>query len=113
MEARLPAHVEAMALIRSAQGEGGVGMVIQKGERDAGALLVVMVENGANARLYERMPQPDGERIWHCSKQQNVDNPLEFNNYLNRRRAQDSDCWVIELDIANGERLIGLSSAQA
>ena len=53
----------------------------------------------------------DGTRAWHCSKVQDIENKQEFADYLDRRGNQDSDLWIIELDIANGERLIGLPHA--
>lgn len=109
----MPAHVEALGLIRQAQAQGGFGMVIHKGEADAGTIIVVLTENGTNSRIYERMPQLDGSRIWSLTKTQSTENPNEFNEYITRRASQDSDCWIVELDIAEGERLIGLSSRRA
>lgn len=108
-EDRIPAHIEVTGLLRAVDAAGGFGMVIQKGERDAGTLLVVCCENGTNGRAYERMPRPDGTRGWTISKRQDSENPRDFAEYLDRRAAQDRDLWVIELDIANGERFIGLS----
>jgi len=109
MDARLPAHVEAMGLIRQVQAAGGFGTVIQKGEQDAGTIIVVLTENGTNARLFERLPSLDGTRNWHLSKQQDSEKPEEFSDYLDRRGKQDRDTWIIELDVANGERFIGLT----
>lgn len=34
------------------------------------------------------------------------DDPMEFQEYLKRRQDRDPDLWIIELDIADGERLI-------
>lgn len=109
MDARLPAHLEISGLVRAVQAEGGFATVLKKGERDAGTILVVLTENGANGRVYERMPQLDGTRAWTQSKKQASDNPTEFSEYLDRRGIQDPDVWIIELDIADGERFIGLS----
>ena len=108
-EARLPAHVEVSALIRRIESEGGFATVIRKGQRESGTLLVVLCENGENMRVYERMPQLDGRRIWHCSKRQSTENTKEIDEYLDRRVSQDSDLWILELDVANGERFIGLA----
>ena len=108
MEERLPAHIEAGALMRRVQAEGGFATVLKKGESEAGTILLVLTENGGNGRIYERMPQLDGTRAWHCSKREDTQNPQEFVNYLERRGAQDHDLWIIELDIAHGERFIGL-----
>jgi len=59
MEGRLPAHVEALGLIRQVQAAGGFATVLQKGERDAGTIIVVLTENGLKARAYERFPSLD------------------------------------------------------
>jgi len=106
MDARLPAHLEVASLIRRVQAEGGFATVLHKGERDAGTILVVLAENGANFRLYERMPQLDGSRQWTLSRTQDPENKSDFQDYLDRRAAQDSDTWILELDIADGERFI-------
>jgi hypothetical protein len=108
-DSRLPAHIEVSALLRQTQAAGGFAVVIKKGEPQAGTILVVLTENGANTRVFERMPQIDGSRKWHCAKVQESEKPQEFSDYLERRRHQDDDLWIIELDIANGERLIGLT----
>jgi len=108
MDVRLPAHLEVAALIRQVEAEGGFATVIRKGEREAGTILVVLAENGGNLRAYERMPQADGTRTWHCSLKQGAEDPSEFYAYLERRRSQDPDLWVLELDIRYGERFIGL-----
>jgi hypothetical protein len=93
-------------LIRAVQAAGGFATVIAKGERDAGTLLVVCCENGQNAAAYERMPQPDGTRVWTLSHQQNTENPQEFMDYCDRRKTQDSDLWIVELDIPDAARFI-------
>lgn len=113
MDVRLPAHLEVSALIRQVQVEGGFGTVIRKGEREAGTILVVLTERGENSRVYERMPQLDGTRGWHCSIRQDDEKSLDFTNYLERRGDQDPDLWIVELDIADGERFIGLSPGEA
>lgn len=103
---RLPTHLQVSALIRRVQAEGGFAAVLARGERDAGTLLIVLADRGAKSTAYERMPQADGTRKWSVSKAQDPDNPDDFTAYLDRRRAQDPDLWIVELDIGNGERFI-------
>lgn len=110
-EARLPARLEVAALIRLAQNSGGFAAVLKNGEQTAGTILLVLTEKGTNPRVYERMPQADGTRAWHCSKIQATEKKDEIPHYLERRGQQDGDLWIVELDIANGERLIGLPPA--
>lgn len=109
MDARLPAHLEVSGLLRAVEGAGGFAMVLHKGEREAGTILVVSTENGANRRIFERMPSPDGGRNWTLVQSEDVENTAKFDEYLARRQAQDRDLWIIELDIADGERFIGLA----
>ncbi|HCJ80817.1 MAG TPA: DUF1491 domain-containing protein [Erythrobacter sp.] len=106
MDARLPAHVEVSGLIRAVESAGGFAMVLQKGERDAGTILVLTTQNGRNTRLWERMPQLDGSRKFSCTREQDDENPREIDDYMGKRRRSDPDCWVIELDIENAERFV-------
>lgn len=106
MSERLPAHLEVSGLIRAVEAAGGFATVLAKGERDAGTLLVIACEKGQNARAWERMPQRDGTRGWAVAKAQDPDDPGDFAAYCERRKRQDSDLWVLELDIANAERFI-------
>lgn len=105
-EARLPAHVEVGALLRRVQREGGFATVLARGEADAGTIMVVLADRNAPQRAYERMPQADGTRAWTCSRTAEPDDPQAFTDWLERRRSQDPDLWIIELDIPQGERFI-------
>lgn len=108
MSERLPAHLEVSSMIRLAESNGGFAMVLAKGERDAGTILIVSMFRGADARLYERMPQLDGTRSFVLTKTQDIEKPSEFDEYISRRRSQDPDIWVLEVDIDNPERFIAL-----
>ncbi len=106
MHDRLPAHLEASAILRLAESQGGFGTVLAKGERDAGTILLVTLYRGAGAILYERMPQLDGTRKFLAAKRANPENPTEFLEYLARLRQQDQDIWLIEVDIVDPERFV-------
>ncbi|MEO6040724.1 MAG: DUF1491 family protein [Croceibacterium sp.] len=108
MDARIPAHLEVGGLIRAVEAAGGFATVLARGERDAGTILVVCCDRGRAATAYERMPQPDGTREWTLSRAQDAENKSEFSEYLDRRRSQDSDLWIVELDIPQAERFIDL-----
>ncbi len=106
MTPRLPAHLEVSGLLRQVSAAGGFAAVLNKGEREAGTILVICAENGTNRRLFERMPTADGTRKWSVSKVESTENAANFDEYARRRSEQDPDLWVIELDIVNGERFI-------
>ena len=100
MSARLSTSVLVGGLVRKAEAEGGFGAVLAKGDAEAGSVLVVLTERGANSRLYERVLQPDGVYSWT----QVVENEEEVPQFVARRRRYDPDLWVLELDIASQER---------
>ncbi|MCB2058405.1 MAG: DUF1491 family protein [Novosphingobium sp.] len=108
MTARLPAHLEITALVRGAAQAGGFAAVLNKGEADAGTILVLATENGTNPRVFERMPSSSGHRVWHNVSFQDIDIKQKIDAYLEQRVSRDPDLWIIELDIANGERLVRL-----
>jgi hypothetical protein len=59
------------------------------------------------------MPQLDGSRLFIATKREAPDNHQEFSEYLARRRAQDPDMWLIEVDIADPERFVaGLNDSR-
>lgn len=102
----MPAHLEVSGLLRAVEAAGGFATVLQKGERDAGVILVLTTWRGQNTRLWERMPQLDGVRRFSVVRTQDSDNERKFGEYLARRRRQDPDSWLIELDIDSPERFI-------
>ena len=108
-DSRLPAHLEVSGLLKLVQGIGGFGTVLQKGEQDAGTLVILTNHSGKNARIWERMPQMDGSRRFTCTRHQDTENPREFDEYVARRKRQDPDCWIVELDIENAERFVALT----
>ena len=81
-------------------------MVLQKGEADAGTILVVAVDRQGLGTLYERLPDPAGPRRWVAVRMQQPDSRHDFDDYLDRRIQQDRDVWIVELTIADVERSI-------
>jgi hypothetical protein len=104
MEPRIASSVLAGALIRKAEGQGGFGAVLAKGDPSAGSILVILLERGANPRLYERLLQADGRYAWLESGSQRIENPSEVPGFIARLRRFDPDSWLIELDIPSAER---------
>ncbi len=99
MDDRLPSGVLVSALLRRANDTGGFGAVLGKGDPQAGGILVVTVEEGAE-RLFERGLGADGRTaLIESTPAQDV------TGYWQRRRARDPDLWVIELIVPAAQRL--------
>lgn len=97
MSERLPTSLLVAALLRRTGEAGGFGAVLARGDPDAGAVLVVATDRGAPARMLERGPGRGG--LVDSTPADDVD------GYWRRRRTRDPDLWVVELDVADAERL--------
>jgi hypothetical protein len=92
------------ALLRRVNYAGGIGMVLAKGDAQAGGILVIVQERDVEPRFLERGLGPDGATALIETGPREASDRLEFTEYWHRRRTRDPDLWVIELDIADAER---------
>jgi hypothetical protein len=104
MSGRLPSGVVVGALLRRVNDAGGIGMVLARGEPQAGAILVIVQDRGEDPRILERGIGPEGEVALIETGPRRPAEPEQLTDYWQRRRARDPDLWVIELDIAGAER---------
>ncbi len=107
-EPRLSSDMRIGALKRTVEANGGFAMIIKKGDPVAGAILIQSLEKGRNPRLFERMPSLNGIPTWEQIWSQDNVNKGNLSDYLDRRVSRDRDLWIIELDIADSERLTRL-----
>ena len=104
MTPRLTSRMTVDALLRRVQAAGGFAMVLAKGDENAGAILLVCAERGATTALLERTVDLNGSYRWTPCGPQDVESEAERDSYIRRRRDQDPDLWLIELDVADAER---------
>ncbi|HEU4969038.1 DUF1491 family protein [Sphingomonas sp.] len=104
MTARLTSRMTIDALLRRVQAAGGFATVLAKGDETAGAILLVCSERGTTTSLLERTVDLDGHYRWTPCGPQDVESAADRDSYIRRRRAQDPDLWLIELDVADAER---------
>ncbi|MEO5865691.1 MAG: DUF1491 family protein [Sphingomonas sp.] len=104
MTVRLPSHLLVAALLRRVNDAGGIGMVRARGDDQAGAILVLTLERGADPGVFERGIGPQGKTVLMPCGPAGHSDPGEIDAYWRNRRARDPDLWVVELDIASAER---------
>ena len=100
--ARLATGALVNALIRRANQAGGFATVLAKGDATAGAVLVVAQDRGTHVRLWERGLGPSGDIELIAVGPEGDAQALA--DYWVRRRRNDPDLWVVELDIPQAER---------
>ena len=104
MTARLSSDMLVGALIRRVEVAGGHAMVLAKGDKGAGTILIACAERGLATGLFERALAMDGSyALVPCGPADTTDTQA-VSDYLARRRSRDPDLWVVELDIAGAER---------
>jgi hypothetical protein len=103
-DARLAASVEASSLMRSVTANGGFATILAKGDAERGALLLIVTERGRQVALLERMLNAEGAYEWQ--KSGHGSGPETPSDWLKKRRRNDPDLWLIELDVPDAERFI-------
>ncbi len=102
--ARLDTQTLVSALIRRVQNAGGFATVVHKGDASGGIILVQLLDRGRFGTLLERLTDLDGHQTMVPCWPGNEVQPSEISNYISRRKRSDPDLWLVELDIADGER---------
>ena len=100
--ARLATELLVSALIQHTHAHGGFATLLAKGDATAGTILLVALEKGQVSGLWERVFSGNGDSggyDWTRIGPQDVENHAAFDDYISRRRRNDPDLWVIELDI--------------
>lgn len=113
LSARLPPHLETKALLRLAEARGGFGMMLHRGDRDQGSILLVIRTNAGDSKLCERLPDIAGSARWSIISPRNINTEQDLNEYLKRRVEQDRDLWAIELTVPEVERFVSDLSSLA
>ena len=89
------------ALIRRAQAAGAFACVIQRGDRDAGSVLVT-VRGREGLTLYTPERDMQGERVWRSESLEET----ALAARIESRLSFDPDLMVVEIDDAEGRHFI-------
>ena len=111
MSDRLPAKLEATALIRQAESNGGFATVLRRGDPDRGAILLLVLERGVPLAMIERQLAADFSYRWAVAARGDALNQDKFHESIENRARFDPDFWLIELDIPDAERFIAETTA--
>jgi hypothetical protein len=104
--ARLASAIFVSALLREVHARGGSGVVVTKGDPTAGALLLLCADRGQPTGAYDYVLDQQGGYVWTALGAKHIESAEAIAALCARRRAIDPDLWIVELDIANGERFI-------
>lgn len=103
MSGRLPSGLSVAALVRRVNDAGGFAVVRARGDVDTGAI-IVLIDDAGGWRAVERVRDLDGHDSIVAAGPAGDESALE--DYWRRRRRNDPDLWVIELNIPHAERFV-------
>jgi hypothetical protein len=105
IEPRLASHMRVAALNRLASANNDGFMVLRRGDAVAGALILIVLSRGKSPVLFEHVTGFDGHIKWQETLNQSSQNQAAIDHYCEKRVKSDADIWLIELNIADDERL--------
>ncbi len=93
MTARLKTSIWVQATLRA----GLNGVVLHRGDPDAGGILVVL-RGRQGLAVFSRITGPEGEPAWMRAIRAEPLGEAEADAYIARQTGRDPDLWVIEME---------------
>lgn len=90
---RVKAGFWARALIRQVNSQYGSAMLIKRGDEDAGAVLVVLIDRKEQFAILREAASGRG---WDRVAMESRD---ALNAYLERQKGYDPDLWILEFEL--------------
>jgi hypothetical protein len=108
---RLPAKLEVSGLVRRIESDGGFATILNKGDADGGAMLLIVSSRGRHVAALERILGMGSEYEWRHTGPTDSAGSADLQSFLAKRTQFDPDLWVVEVDIADPERFIAETTA--
>ena len=102
---RLSTDIWVSALLRRAEQGGAFPAVIRKGDAQAGAVLVKVIDRRAGRfDLYAEAVRGEGERVW--MRPVGAEDEAAQDAYAERAVRFDPDIWIVEIDDPSGRHFL-------
>src|SRR5215218_6912022 len=98
---RLPAKVEAAAIMRRVESQGDFAILIKRGDPDRGAITLLVREKGRISAIIERRLDRSFHYSWANLSADHPPDEADWREFLEKKRKFDADFWAIELDVAD------------
>ncbi len=103
---QLKTDIVVSALMRRAASAGAFSAILRKGDKDAGAYLLItrqVTKGEVIYTLYRPIRNIDGAPVWWPK---NGLDQAAIDTYVNRRIDEDPDLWVVEIEDRKGRHFL-------
>ncbi|GBQ10437.1 hypothetical protein CFR78_07155 [Komagataeibacter rhaeticus] len=97
-DARLKTGIWVKAMLRQAGQTGNPGMILHRGDADAGGVVIVLLGRGGHMCVLAQTRTPDGRRAWFRATGEAAVDQASVDAYVTRQMERDPDLWVLEFD---------------
>ena len=101
-EERLPTHIWVDAHLRRCSVAAVPTVVIHKGEKMGGTVMLKVYQAGIGCRLLSQMRDLDGKLSWYPAHKEDINEEREADEHIRRAVDRDPDLWVIEMETRDG-----------
>ncbi len=108
-EARLKTEIRVSAQLRRAQNEGAFGVIVRRGDPDAGAVAVKLYQGPGAVKLFTQSRDLDGNPIWREPFEDDAgaaDIEAKIDRWLEKESSIDPDLWIVEIEDRDGRTFL-------
>lgn len=98
MEPRVKAGLWVQAVLRLGQEAGRYGVVVRRGDADAGGVLVLLRDRAGGISVLSQMRAADGAAAWLRATGAAAVDDATAEAYVARQLRFDPDLWVVEFE---------------
>jgi hypothetical protein len=99
---RLKTEIWFQAQLRLCDRKGIPVMVLRRGDRDAGSVVLKLLARDGMLTLYAQTRRMDGERAWRRVPLPEPGGEAAAEAYVAREVKRDPDLWVVEIEDRDG-----------
>lgn len=107
---RLKSEIWIAAHLRICQQNGAFGVVVRRGDDDAGAIAIKIFRGHGQARLILQSTNLEGEKIWRDVYPDKHDEAL-VDERLYKEISMDPDLWILEIEGCDGSGYLEVAQA--
>lgn len=102
---RLKSEIRVQAYLRRCSVNNVAGVVVQRGDEDAGAIAIKVYNCAGKAELFVESYDDEGEPYWRSRFDGFVDE-VTVDAHLEKERNFDRDLWIVEIEDREGRNFL-------